>query len=277
MAFQNFNMVRIDFSKYGIIGSSGNLANIHFNNTILNGTNNAINGIRIRGGEILFTALNGYRAPSANTDPKRSFIWIDAGGVQVNKAWSEWAGPFLVTTGQSPLTTELNSGANFFPIILTGVRHFDGSWQAWAIRQKKPDAVPLAIDYNRPTPLHLIDCVFWGSVKQRQDGRNALVSIGTVFIDKKRHGYKGKGIDKYHNAIIIGTPNPQNNRILDPYIIDRRHIPGTKAPNSGSWQKGDRVLNIDPNPDVPSKAYASWICISNGAPGKWAPFGKIEK
>ena len=276
IAFHNYNMVRIDFSKCGIVGSSGNLANIHFNNLVLDGTPSALNGVVIHGVEILFTNLNAYRKEGAPRDPKHSLIYLNAGGVQVNKAWSEWAGPFLSTSGQSPLDGDINSGANFFPVILCGVRHFEGSWQAAVVRKKKPDAVPLAIDYNRPTPLHLIDCVFWGSVKQRADGRNALVSIGTVFIDKFRHGYVGDGIEKYHNAILIGTPNPENHRILDPYIVDRRHIPGSKAPASGSWKKGDRVINIDPDPSIPSKAYAGWICYEGGNPGKWAPFGKIE-
>ena len=59
--------------------------------------------------------------------------------------------------------------------------------------------------------------------------------------------------------------------------LDRRNTPGAKPPKTGVWRKGDRILNTDPDPKTPAKAWAGWICIEAGEPGKWTPFGALAR
>jgi len=47
---------------------------------------------------------------------------------------------------------------------------------------------------------------------------------------------------------------------------------GDRAPNSGSYQKGDIVWNIHPQPT----GYVGWVCVKDGTPGEWKNFGQIS-
>lgn len=44
-------------------------------------------------------------------------------------------------------------------------------------------------------------------------------------------------------------------------------------PTSGKWKKGTLIYNTNPEPN----SYIGWVCTETGSPGKWNPFGKIEK
>tara|TARA_B100000674_G_scaffold124364_1_gene95334 strand:+ start:2486 stop:3598 length:1113 start_codon:yes stop_codon:yes gene_type:complete len=46
---------------------------------------------------------------------------------------------------------------------------------------------------------------------------------------------------------------------------------GSEVPNSGNYKKGDIVWNTNPAPT----GYVGWICIQDGTPGEWKPFGQI--
>lgn len=46
---------------------------------------------------------------------------------------------------------------------------------------------------------------------------------------------------------------------------------GKSAPDAGSYRKGDIVWNSDPKPT----GYVGWICVREGTPGEWKPFGSI--
>lgn len=43
-------------------------------------------------------------------------------------------------------------------------------------------------------------------------------------------------------------------------------------PTSGSYAKGDIVWNTDPRPT----GYVGWVCVKEGTPGNWKPFGNIS-
>jgi hypothetical protein len=47
---------------------------------------------------------------------------------------------------------------------------------------------------------------------------------------------------------------------------------GSKAPDAGSYKKGDIVWNTDPKPT----GFVGWICTRDGTPGIWKPFGQIS-
>jgi hypothetical protein len=46
---------------------------------------------------------------------------------------------------------------------------------------------------------------------------------------------------------------------------------GNSTPQSGQYKKGDIVWND--NPAI--EGYIGWVCVKDGAPGTWAPFGRI--
>ncbi len=276
-AFLYFRKVSLYVSRTGILGASGNMANVEFSNVDIYGSNQCENGVRLRAGEILFTNLSGYKPPGADTDLTHSFIYIETGGVQVNKAWSEWSGPFLATGAQAPEGGRDSHSVNVYPNLLIGVRHYNGPWQGLARDPQRGDPVPYSIRFDRPSQLVLLDCSLWGSVWLGETGQNALIACGVTFVDQSLHGFTGPGIDTWHNLIEIGTTDPAERRVLKPYITDRRHIPGSGAPRTGNWIQGDRVVNVTPDLRDPSRAYAGWICIESGSPGKWAAYGKLEE
>lgn len=46
---------------------------------------------------------------------------------------------------------------------------------------------------------------------------------------------------------------------------------GTGIPTSGLYRKGDIVWNANPRPT----GYIGWVCVREGTPGEWKPFGQI--
>lgn len=44
---------------------------------------------------------------------------------------------------------------------------------------------------------------------------------------------------------------------------------GNAAPTSGSWQQGDKILNVVPTGGTPT---IGWVCVGDGIPGTWVAF-----
>ena len=273
----SFRMAQVrGFSDCGIVAASGNLANVTFETLTTSGTAGARHAILVNGGEMLVLNWNGGSA--RNPAAGNSEVRINAGGIQIVKAWSEWWGPFLTTGSRGPETGVVTSGSVNYPIILEGVRHYDGGFMTRTYRGEKKDRrnpVPLSIIYDQAVPLHLIGCSLWGGVRLDAGSQATIIDQATVFIDKNAVGFVGEGVSRFGRVVHVGTRDPANKRIVRPYVVDRRSTPGTAAPAKGVWSKGDRILNVDPNPDVPAKAVAGWICIESGEPGRWLPFGRL--
>jgi len=53
----------------------------------------------------------------------------------------------------------------------------------------------------------------------------------------------------------------------------RKEFSGTASPATGSWNKGDKIMNTNPTPG----SYDGWICVTSGTPGTWKGFGLIEQ
>jgi len=53
---------------------------------------------------------------------------------------------------------------------------------------------------------------------------------------------------------------------------DRLHQYAAGLPTDGHYEKGDIIWNTDPRP----KGCVGWVCIANGNPGRWCPFGEIK-
>jgi len=54
-------------------------------------------------------------------------------------------------------------------------------------------------------------------------------------------------------------------------INNQRIITGETAPAQGAWNKGDICYNSNPE----MEGYIGWVCVRNGEPGLWCPFGLI--
>lgn len=52
---------------------------------------------------------------------------------------------------------------------------------------------------------------------------------------------------------------------------DKKFEVGSSTPTSGNYKKGDVVWNDNPQ----STSYIGWVCIREGTPGEWKPFGQI--
>jgi len=135
----------------------------------------------------------------------------------------------------------------------------------------------VSVKWDYCVPLTLINCSFGGGVELGPNSENPVISIGTTFSARDVRRFSGEGIEKYGRLLQIGTVHPDNVRAVEPYIIDRRNTPGTEPPKTGVWKKGDCIRNTDPDPAVPAKAWAGWICIKDGEPGGWVPYGALGK
>lgn len=258
------------FSQVGIWARSGNLANTTFDGLSTSANSTAEASIRIDGGEILVMNWNG----SSREGSTGAEVVINAGGIHIIKAWSEFWGPFLKTSMAAPEWTEGTYGSVNYPIILEGVRHYDGGFLA-QMRETGDNPVPTSIIYNRPVPLHLIGCSLWGSVELGAECMAPVIDYGTVFINRDAPGFVGEGITRYHRLISVGSRHPENARIVEPYFVDRRHVPGTAPPTDGVWQAGDGIINTAPDPDVPERACRGWVCVEAGEPGAWVAYGPL--
>ena len=53
----------------------------------------------------------------------------------------------------------------------------------------------------------------------------------------------------------------------------KKMLTGYNPPASGFFKQGDIVWNQNPHTDN----YIGWVCIADGEPGQWAPFGAIGR
>ena len=270
--FVFLNSVIQSFTNTAIWAASGNLANVSFLG--LTTSPAQVGGrchIAVDGGEMLITNL------TDSGKCREAVISLGAGGIHVVKAWSETAAPFLKTGAGEPEWTDSTSGSVNYPIILEGVRHYDGIWMAKKLDPQQGNPMPLSVVYNRQVPLHLIGCSFFGGIELGAESQATILDYGTAFIDKGCVGFTGPGATRFGRVIHLGTRRPDNSRILDPYVVDRRNTPGAGPPTQGVWRRGDGIINIEPDLNVPAKAWRGWICVEAGEPGKWAPYGAIGK
>jgi hypothetical protein len=72
----------------------------------------------------------------------------------------------------------------------------------------------------------------------------------------------------------FGVSNPSSNfEVAGPIKFEGKKFGrGSAAPTTGLWSKGDIIWNNEP---VPS-GWIGWICVREGTPGEWKPFGHIE-
>ena len=267
-------------NSHGVVVNS-TMAVVQFDNLLVQ--DSGISNVKLYGGDVGFSQYCGLSSYSDLDQAKKMVadIELTGGGIRVVGAWSETYAPFIKAA----------YGFHMYPgmsRVIIGAAHGCGL------------GGDVSIDYDLPGTLNLIGCGFRGDVVS---GKHAgtIVAISTIF-GNPIAGFRGEGITKNKRLVRIGTDALESSdparvnpggvtprttpRVAmkgtdphwnDPYIIDRRNWPGTQPPVEGIWQKGDGVVNIDPDPNVPSKAWRGWICIKEGEPGAWKPYGAIGK
>lgn len=76
----------------------------------------------------------------------------------------------------------------------------------------------------------------------------------------------GVGVVNFQKDTDITTAGPVR-------FQNKKFEVGPGAPKSGNYAEGDIVWNDRPKPT----GYVGWICVRNGSPGEWKPFGQIAK
>lgn len=85
-----------------------------------------------------------------------------------------------------------------------------------------------------------------------------------------------KGKTNFERGVGIGVKNFTDDVDLTVAgavrIQDKKFEVGSGAPSAGNYKKGDIVWNDNPQ----STAHVGWVCVRDGAPGEWKPFGQIS-
>lgn len=76
-------------------------------------------------------------------------------------------------------------------------------------------------------------------------------------------------------AVGVNNPDPSVSLAVSGNIsfANKKFMTGAEAPTSGLFLKGDICWNTDPKPN----SYVGWVCVTEGTPGEWAPFGAITR
>lgn len=88
-----------------------------------------------------------------------------------------------------------------------------------------------------------------------KDKNNTKVSI---------FGNLGIGINNVEDNVSLSTAGPIK-------VQNKKFESGNDMPTTGTYSKGDIIWNSNPQ----STGYVGWICIKEGTPGMWKPFGQI--
>ena len=83
----------------------------------------------------------------------------------------------------------------------------------------------------------------------------------TTFVDRI-----GVRVKNFGDDVDITTAGPVR-------FQNKKQEVGSSEPQNGSYRKGDIVWNDNPKPT----GYVGWICITDGTPGVWKPFGQIAR
>ena len=94
-------------------------------------------------------------------------------------------------------------------------------------------------------------------------GNIELGSLGNS-ITTTVHGKLGVGVNNMDTDVSIATSGPIK-------IAGKMITSGTEIPTSGTFRQGDIMYNDN----AVATGYVGWVCVREGNPGEWKPFGQI--
>lgn len=97
--------------------------------------------------------------------------------------------------------------------------------------------------------------------------RISFEATGNIRIHEKTSFAQGIGVKvkNFSDDVDITTAGPVR-------FQNKKQEVGSEIPSAGSYRKGDIVWNEDPKPT----GYIGWVCVREGTPGLWKPFGQIS-
>jgi hypothetical protein len=80
-------------------------------------------------------------------------------------------------------------------------------------------------------------------------------------------------VTTFKGKVGIGINNPDTAlSVASPIKVQGKKIEfGEQVPDNGIYNRGDLIFNTQPSPT----GYVGWVCIREGTPGEWKPFGAI--
>jgi hypothetical protein len=110
------------------------------------------------------------------------------------------------------------------------------------------------------------------SVVCDQEQELKIDSYGSIEIGNKNNTNRRVTV---YGQMSIGVSNPTadvNFTVNGAVSFDnKKFITGSAKPTSGNFRKGDVCWNTDPK----ATDYIGWVCVREGSPGEWLPFGAI--
>jgi hypothetical protein len=97
--------------------------------------------------------------------------------------------------------------------------------------------------------------------------RLSIGASGDVVVSSraKFNGTVGIGVNNFGQDVDLAVGGAVR-------IQDKKFEVGNSTPSQGSYKKGDIVWSTNPVPT----GYVGWICVREGTPGEWKPFGQIS-
>lgn len=89
-----------------------------------------------------------------------------------------------------------------------------------------------------------------------KDNNNAVMNV---------FGKLGVGVNSVNDNISLATANGIE-------ISGTKIMTGTAIPDSGTYRQGDIMYNTK----AIATGYVGWVCVREGTPGEWKPFGQIS-
>lgn len=89
-------------------------------------------------------------------------------------------------------------------------------------------------------------------------------------------GQNRRSVKVFGNLSVgVNNPDPDFSLAVSGNIMfgNKKFITGTSAPVSGTFSKGDICWNDNPQ----ESSYVGWVCVDKGTPGRWLPFGSINR
>jgi hypothetical protein len=96
---------------------------------------------------------------------------------------------------------------------------------------------------------------------------NGNIELGNSFKEIKVtvHGKLGVGVNNIDSDISLATAGPVK-------FDNKKFMNGTEIPTLGTFRQGDIVWNNN----TVATGYVGWVCVREGTPGEWKPFGQIS-
>jgi len=98
-------------------------------------------------------------------------------------------------------------------------------------------------------------------------------SAGSIELGNKQNSNRKIAL---FGQVSVGANTPEDNMALTvngPVSLNnKRFVKGESIPTTGRFSLGDICWNTQPK----ATDYVGWICIREGTPGEWLPFGQIQ-